>query len=1173
MSLLTENMIKTECAIPGTFSRGKAMYERDAVFSLLMKKVSNSKVQMNGRVEGTQGDIYQTKVKLEKENSSDVFDYVKVSEESCTCKAFLQYNGYCKHLVATLLEINYSLETFEFHEFLETKAKGELLDVLTGEEVEDEEVYENNSILSKQEELDVYLGDLISNSLVKRGMPTNNTTASGRTFSYTEQTTEQESSKELLHAISGVVRQDRNRFCQEIAAGDVDLEVTLNLLIDEEKLELRIGKTQMYVVKNIQEFLNNIKHQRFVRYGQKLEFMHMEGAFSKAARDVIAILSEVSFQNTKSNYWYHSATDNRYLDLDAGMLEELLRLFEGKKLYVKTCFDYVKQLTKVSRNNPALAVQIKGYSNGKKAEVIFPELLILEGMHGFSVWKDHEIYLCTDEFQRDMKELIKLMAVNRLREERGQYHYFNALKEKEPFLLCEKDYAAFCSTLLPLLEKYTDVQVDGIDFSKYQIEDGEVELYFDLTVDQDVVCKAVAVYGEKVHNLMNIATIEESYRDIRMEYEVRTLLERYLPEKMMRTEEYLLKKDDDLLADLVEHGILQMKNLAEVYVSEAFKKIKIASSVKVETGVSIKGNLLNVSWNVDGMSKEELYDILSAYHKKRKYFRLKNGELLNLSDGGISIFAELQEDLHLSKSQLKSGMADIPVYRSLYLDLLMKENSENIKVTYNESFKELIDSFDEIKAKKYEIPKEIAATLRGYQVEGYCWVSALAKMGYGGILADDMGLGKTLQMITYLQSVKHGTHLVVCPASLVYNWEAEFQHFAPEMKICTVVGNAEEREELLEEWFQYDVLITSYDLLKRDIASYQGKLFHCQIIDEAQFIKNPTTQAAKAVKAIESRNRFALTGTPIENRLSELWSIFDYLMPGYLFRYKYFKENFEEKIIDGAVDEKAALERLHKMVSPFLLRRLKKDVLKDLPDKIEEVVYTKFDQEQDKLYKATEKNIVMNLEKKSKSEVKEDKLQILAELTKLRQICCDPRLLYDEFSGGSAKLDTCMEVLENAIEGGHRILLFSQFTTMLDIIAEKLKERKVSYFMLTGSTGKAKRRDLVDKFQQGRAEVFLISLKAGGTGLNLTAADMVIHYDPWWNVAAQNQATDRTHRIGQENKVTVVKLIAKNTIEERILKLQEKKKDLADKIITAEGISISSLSRDDLLELFQDNRG
>ena len=326
------------------------------------------------------------------------------------------------------------------------------------------------------------------------------------------------------------------------------------------------------------------------------------------------------------------------------------------------------------------------------------------------------------------------------------------------------------------------------------------------------------------------------------------------------------------------------------------------------------------------------------------------------------------------------------------------------------------------------------------------------------------------------------------------------------------------------------------------------------------------------MKAIESSNRFALTGTPIENRLSELWSIFEYLMPGYLYSYKYFKETFEQNIVQGTDEEQKALGRLHTMIAPFLLRRVKKDVLKDLPDKIEKVVYTRFDKEQEKLYKAAEKNIIINLKKSSGQEVQENKLQILAELTRLRQLCCDPALLYENYKAGSAKLETCMEVLENALEGGHRILVFSQFTTMLDILAKRLKEKNISFFMLTGSTSKAKRRELVEQFQSGRAEVFLISLKAGGTGLNLTAADMVIHYDPWWNVAAQNQATDRTHRIGQKNDVTVVKLIARDTIEERILKMQEMKQDLADKIISAEGVSLSTLTKEDLLGLFGEEK-
>ena len=291
-------------------------------------------------------------------------------------------------------------------------------------------------------------------------------------------------------------------------------------------------------------------------------------------------------------------------------------------------------------------------------------------------------------------------------------------------------------------------------------------------------------------------------------------------------------------------------------------------------------------------------------------------------------------------------------------------------------------------------------------------------------------------------------------------------------------------------------------------------------------------------------------------------------MPGYLYRYKYFKETFEQNILEQTEQAGAATERLHQMIAPFLLRRLKKDVLKDLPDKVEKVIYTRFGKEQEQLYKAAEKHIVINLKKNGANTKPTDKIQILAELTRLRQICCDPGLLYEDYRSDSAKLTTCMEVIENAIEGGHRILLFSQFTTMLDRIAEELSKRKITYFMLTGATSKPKRRDLVERFQQGEAQIFLISLKAGGTGLNLTAADMVIHYDPWWNIAAQNQATDRTHRIGQENRVTVFKLIAKDTIEERILKLQESKKDLADKILSAEGVSLATLTQEEIAQLF-----
>jgi SNF2 family DNA or RNA helicase len=376
---------------------------------------------------------------------------------------------------------------------------------------------------------------------------------------------------------------------------------------------------------------------------------------------------------------------------------------------------------------------------------------------------------------------------------------------------------------------------------------------------------------------------------------------------------------------------------------------------------------------------------------------------------------------------------------------------------------------------------------------------------------------------------------------------------------------------LIQEGKSKDVWITSYDLLKRDYEQYQECYFDIHVIDEAQYIKNASTQAAKAVKSISSNTRIALTGTPIENRLSELWSIFDFLMPGLLFSYKHFKEEIETAIVngtnkDGQPDTKASI-RLKNMVRPFILRRLKEDVLKDLPKKMEHVVYAKMEGEQQKLYDARVQMLKQSLENQTDEQFKNNKIQILSELTRLRQICCDPLLCYEDYKGASAKLSLCMEMIADAVESGHKMLIFSQFTTMLDRIGKELEKEKISYYKLTGATKKEQRIEMANDFNENEVPVFLISLRAGGTGLNLVGADMVIHFDPWWNLAAQNQATDRAHRIGQKRAVTVFKMIAAQSIEEKILALQEKKKDLADQIISDEGMSEGRFTREDLLEI------
>lgn len=469
----------------------------------------------------------------------------------------------------------------------------------------------------------------------------------------------------------------------------------------------------------------------------------------------------------------------------------------------------------------------------------------------------------------------------------------------------------------------------------------------------------------------------------------------------------------------------------------------------------------------------------------------------------------------------------------------------------------------------FEEPENLSRIMRKYQKDGYKWLRTLEVWKFGGILADDMGLGKTLQVISVLLAAKQegreGTALVVAPASLIFNWGEEFRRFAPELRVSIVAGTQELRQEAIAAYRESDVLITSYDLLKRDILYYEDKTFSYEIIDEAQYIKNHTTAAAKAVKVIHSDIRYALTGTPIENRLSELWSIFDYLMPGFLYGYDVFKREIETPVVK--YEDAAAMKRLQKMVGPFILRRVKEDVLKDLPEKLEECRYVQFGSAQQKLYDGQVVHMKETIACQDDAEFGKNKLQILGELTRLRQICCDPALCFENYRGEAAKLEACMELIESAIDGGHRMLVFSQFTSMLEILQRRLDEAGIPYYTIMGSTSKEKRLQLVRDFNEGDTPVFLISLKAGGVGLNLTGADVVIHYDPWWNLAAQNQATDRAHRIGQEKRVTVYKLIAKNTIEEKIRQLQETKKNLADQVIGGEMGQLGALSKEEIMDL------
>ncbi len=1112
MRMINPYLIKEYLQDEETYNLGNELFMNESVGRIELVNYVMGATGIRARVQGSTGNLYQTELVV-------VFtrDREQILKYNCDCNSFHKNSCACKHLVALLMEYNYLVD-------------------------------DGNFVHKSEQEADT------GHKRKKIALP------------------EKPSDRELKNLVDYYVLQDRNQFCQEYGNGDVRLVPILHLEADRESLELKIGTTQLYIVKDIGELVTNIKQMRYVSYGKKLAFTHSQSAFTREAIGVVNLLLELDNENEFSlryrNWSYGSTQQRRSVTLSPPMLDRLMELYEGKKLYVDDQLPNRQSDVSVVRKNPKLPLIITG-NEKKGADVEMEPVFLTEGgRQWYLLWQDC-FYICTREYYERVKGFLKLMGKQRDQFKKNSYYgRFRNFQEditNPSFYLSEADFGAFSKNVLPVVADMLDVRIRKVDFSSYEPEEAVFRSYLD-KVGNRIECKAKVLYGEEEYDVAKIPAKEEAIRDIRKEFEVRSILESYF--EVASDQQTYYSKQEDAMLDFLEEGLAQLEAVSEIFATDRFKNMRVIPMPSVTAGIKLKGDLLDVSWNVEGMSAQEVLDILADYKKKKKYHKLKSGDFIRMDENSLAVLVELNEGLHLTKEQLKERKAELPLYRSLYLDLLMKENADYIRVERDREFKSVIREMRTMEDGDYEIPQQIKATLRPYQEVGFQWLCSLAKFGFGGILADDMGLGKTLQVLTFLAAHPGSKALVVCPASLVYNWEEECRRFYPSARTATVAGTAHARQIRIEESETYDITITSYDLLKRDIDFYEGKRFDYMIIDEAQYIKNASTQAAKAVKAIACTGRFALTGTPIENRIGELWSIFEFLMPGYLFSYKRFKDELEAPIAE-CKDETARI-RLSRFVRPFIMRRLKKDVLKELPDKIEEVIYAKMDEEQDKLYQAREKQLLMTLSKQTEAEFKTQKLWVLAELTALRQICCDPSLVYENYTGDSAKAQTCVEVVENAVGGGHKILLFSQFSTMMEHLSGLFQARGLQTFLLTGKTSKEERRRLVAEFQNGNADVFLISLKAGGTGLNLTAADLVIHYDPWWNLAAQNQATDRAHRIGQDNKVTVVRLIMKGTIEERILKMQEDKQNLADSIISADGVSISGLDKEQLISVLEE---
>ena len=937
-----------------------------------------------------------------------------------------------------------------------------------------------------------------------------------------------------------------------------------------------------YVLKDISELLDAIDKHSFLSYGKHLEFTHDMSAFSAESQKIINFLYDY-FRGKRAGDPYQAYSRSRgrskNIELSGNEIDEFFKsvketFFLNSDFRAKYSEERLLEIVPVF---PDIDLHIEKKNFG----IVFESgsFTMFEGYSNIYFERKRKLHMIP---RSDCSEIIPVLK------------FLAARRTENELFVAEKDLPLFSEGLFPVINEFFNVSTDGFEASRYAPDIPKFEIYLDMPDANTITCQVKAAYetesgmkesfdvfASSDSERFGDETATEVKRNYYLENRTAKLVSPYFDKLDTQKKALVLVADsytDDKLYVFLAEKTGYLSTIGDVFVSDAIKAVRIEKRLKVTLGVSVVSDFLELSMVPETLTPDELSEILSQYDKKRKYYKLKSGEVVNVSDDDAKMLFALKDGLGITAKQIIEGHASVPRYRALFINDVAEKNLEEGGASLGRSkgFKDFVSGFAAPTDKRFTIPESLEGILRDYQKTGFFWLKALSHNGFGGILADDMGLGKTIQILAFLLSAKECAEkegrknrcsLIVCPASLVYNWQHEIRKFTPSLNCEMAVGIKPDRVRVTSEIDSEntDVIITSYDLLRRDIELYKYLNFECCVIDEAQFIKNPGTLVAKAVKSINASFKVALTGTPIENRLSELWSIFDFCMPGYLFGYKQFHDNIEVPVVSEGDD--ASTDMLRKMISPFVLRRLKSDVLKDLPDKLEENIYAPMNSSQRELYDAHLQRVKLMVEGTDEESFGKDRIVILSEITRLRQLCCDPGLVYENYDGGSAKTDLLIEMIKSASESGHKILLFSQFTSMLERITKELTDAGISHYLLTGSTKKEDRIKLVDAFQEDDTSVFCISLKAGGTGLNLTSADIVIHFDHWWNIAVENQATDRAHRIGQKNVVTVYRLIMENTIEERIITLQNRKKELADKLLNTGSMSNPTLTKEELLEL------
>ncbi|EOU2008900.1 DEAD/DEAH box helicase [Clostridium perfringens] len=908
--------------------------------------------------------------------------------------------------------------------------------------------------------------------------------------------------------------------------------------------EFRIGAGNLNLILDLKDFLYKNSLKKPLKFNDGFTYNPLKDEFLDEDKRVLQFVAS-----------HKDMISGRYLRLKQNNLKDFLKLIDEKKK-INFNFNSINYEVKVKKENVPVALTLK---EGKEGFILnhhkkFPIIL---NNSGDVMFFDRNLYLPRK------RQLEYYIPIHKLFLKNNTITYKKSLEN-----------------LRSLLEELKNISKNIVlDENIRVFKEKLMKTTFNLYKNKEkIYCNVKIDYCGYIIDLIRDEKDNSFLRDLKSEKYIEFQLERF--KFIKREEDFCFIGSEEEIYELFSKGIKRLRELGEVLLSEELKEFKVLDSSLISSELKELSNFYKLKFDFGDFELRELRESIEAMKRGDRFYRTKK-VYLDLEDPGIVNFLNLLDDLGLEN--IKDNEVYIDKSKVLYIQEKLKDRTLSF-IKGGNVLQEIVGKLLNKEFKRKLVPKALNAELRPYQKEGFKWINEITDLGFGGVLADDMGLGKTLQIIAFLLSQKKSKSIVVVPTSVIYNWMDEFEKFAPSIRIGLVHGSKSKRDKVLRDfkrglgikieeknlkeksYEKYDVLLTTYGTLKNDEKAYENLSFDYCIIDEAQNIKNPSAQATLSVKNIKSRCNIALTGTPIENNLMELWSIFDFVMPGYLFT----KERFRERFI---LDE-SNLSELKSLITPFILRRLKEEVLSELPEKLEKKYLVEMKGKQKQLYSFYVNAIKNQLnENKSSEKSGRDKINLFAYLTKLREICLDPSLVVPDYKGGSSKLTVVKEIVKDASESGKKILLFSQFTSVLQKIEEDFKKEDISYLYLDGGTSAKDRVERVKKFNEdSNIKVFLISLKAGGVGLNLTSASVVIHFDPWWNPAVEDQATDRAHRFGQENKVEVIKLVAKDTIEEKIVLMQEDKRELIQSLMdgkTMDGKGLKRLTEEEISKLFE----